>query len=316
VVEPRFADLLPGPPWIDSLILFEKAELRGLRLPGGLWRLRAALRAVRPDVALDLQGLLKSSLVCVLSGAPRRLVYCEPREGSWLFSRPVVGPNADGHVIERYRDVARALAPVPEGRLRFPLPDYAKEAALMRGRLDGLGVRGRPAILFPGAGWASKLWPAQNYARLAALLSERGLEVVLGGSAAEAPLIARIAELARPLVLHDLGGATSLRGLMGLTSLAAVCVGADTGPLHVAAAVGAPTVTLFGPSDWRRAGTLGPRAFNVATTADCSPCFKRTCPKTFICMGLIEPERALGAALSAMGADPDLERASWAAVAV
>ena len=75
-VEPRFADILPGPPWLDSKILFDKASLKGPDLPGGLWRLRRELRRAGPAVSVDLQGLLKSSLVAVLSGAPDKRGYC------------------------------------------------------------------------------------------------------------------------------------------------------------------------------------------------------------------------------------------------
>jgi lipopolysaccharide heptosyltransferase I len=303
VVEPRFAELLPGPPWIDALIPFDKAALRGRRVLKGLAALRGSLKAAAPELVIDLQGLLKSSLVAVLSGCRHRLGYCEMREGSGLFARAVKGPNAKGHVIERYRDVVRSLGPIPD-ELVFPLPDHARESAEARARLDALGVKGRPVVVFPGAGWSSKLWPPSSLAALSRGLADRGFEVVLGGAEPDLAVVRRVLELAGPQGLKSLVGATTIRGLMGLVGQAALCVGADTGPLHLAAAVGTPTVTLFGPSCHKRAGTLGPAARNVATTAWCSPCFKRSCPRTFVCMGLIEPETVLEASLAALAGAP------------
>ncbi|MDR2613591.1 MAG: glycosyltransferase family 9 protein [Deltaproteobacteria bacterium] len=307
-VEPRFADLLPGPPWIDRRILFRKSEIRRLGPCGrlrALGDLRREMRACRFDLVLDLQGLLKSALVAALSGCRNRMGYCEMREGSFLFSRPVRGPHSGGHVIERYRDVARSLGPVP-AEARFPLPDASRERESFRRELLSRGLRGPLALLFPGAGWPSKLWPAARYARLAGMLAEAGLAVAAGGGPGDAPLAREIAALAPPgLYVPDLTGRTDIPGLMGLTSLAAVCIGADTGPLHLAAAQGTPTVSLFGPSSGERAGTWGSAARYVAGGAFCSPCFKRRCPRReFICMGRIAPESVMAACREVLAPAP------------
>ncbi|MDR1041557.1 MAG: glycosyltransferase family 9 protein [Deltaproteobacteria bacterium] len=304
--EPRFAGILPGPPWIDSVVPYRKDELRALpfwKIPGALRGMARGMRASRFDLALDLQGLMKSTLVCLLSGARKRLGYCEMREGSFLFTRPVKGPNRAGHVIERYLDVARSLGPVPD-EVRFPLPDCSGERDAFRRELLGLGLSGPLALIFPGAGWASKLWPPASYARLAARLSAAGMAVALGGGPGDADLASEIISLAKA-PLPDLCGRTDIRGLMGLTSLASLCVGADTGPLHLAAAQGTPTVSLFGPSSGRRAGTWGLSARYVQTDAPCSPCFKRRCPKKeFVCMGRIDPEAVFRAALEVLPLGP------------
>jgi heptosyltransferase-1/heptosyltransferase-2 len=298
-VEPRFADLVPGPPWTDSLVLFRKAEMRAMTLRGkivALGEMRREMLPMKFDLALDLQGLMKSTLIALLSGARRRLGYCEMREGSRLFTRAVKGPNRSGHVIQRYLDVARSLGPVPD-EVRFPLPDCSQETGEMRRKLLAAGIRGPLALLFPGAGWESKLWPARLYAGLADSLAGLGMAVALGGGPGDGPLAREIAGLAAagPGSVRDLTGATDIRGLMGLTSLSSVCVGSDTGPLHLAAAQGTPTVSLFGPSSGERAGTWGDAARYVATDAPCSPCFKRRCPrKKFICMERVDPAEVLG----------------------
>ena len=262
--------------------------------------LRRNLRALKPDLAIDLQGNLKSTLIAFLSGCQKRIGYCEMREGSGFYTKAVFGPHCRGHVIERYRDVVRSLGAIPE-ELVFPLPDFSREAEAAKERLKILRIDKPLAVIFPGAGWSSKLWGADNYALLAQVLTYRGLKVAIGGSGADLEIARKVIELSKPLNLINLLGRTTLRELMGLTSQAAICIGADTGPIHVAAAVGTPTVTLFGPSSGERAGTLGPRAVNVSTTASCSPCFKKTCPKEFICMGMITPKAVYDACDKALG---------------
>jgi heptosyltransferase-1/heptosyltransferase-2 len=307
VVEPRFAGLLPGPPWIDRLALFRKSEIKALPLAGKLAALRdfrRELKGRRYELVLDLQGLMKSTLVALLSGGGRRLGYCEMREGSFLFTRAVKGRFRKGHVIQRYLDVVRSLGPIPD-EIRFPLPDCSREREDVRRELLALGAAGPLAVLFPGAGWGSKLWPAASYAALARALAREGLSVAVGGGAADGGLAREIAGLAGGLRTADLTGRTDLGRLMGLASLAAVCVGSDTGPLHLAAALGTPTVSLFGPSSGERAGTWGPLARYVATDAPCSPCFKRRCPrKEFVCMGRISPDAALAACRTVLSLAP------------
>ncbi|MDR2456421.1 MAG: glycosyltransferase family 9 protein [Deltaproteobacteria bacterium] len=300
VVDNRFKDLLPGPPWIDSQVIFDKKALKGRKAFKGLLDLRRDLRSKKPDLVIDLQGNLKSSLVAVLSGCRNRIGYWEMREGSFLFTKPVFGPNQKGHVIERYRDVIRSLGPIASAPA-FQMPDYSKEAESAREKLSKLGFRKPPAIIFPGTSWVTKQWPAELYALLAKGLSDHGIEVAVGGSDLDKHLTEAVIEMAKPLDIRDLTGSATLRGLMGLVSQAALCIGSDTGPMHMASAVGTPTVALFGPTSGARTGVIGPRAINVSTTAECAPCFKRICPKEFICMGLIEPGKVLEACLKALG---------------
>jgi heptosyltransferase-1/heptosyltransferase-2 len=293
VVEPQFASLLPGQPFIDDLVIFEKNKLKRKSLPGMmgfLWRMRKDLHTRNFDLVLDLQGLMKSTLIGLLSGCRNRIGYWELRECSSFFTKPIYGANAKGHIIQRYLDVIRSLGPVPD-EISFPLPDYSGPRAKLAESLRSRGLTGPLALLFPGAGWVSKLWPVEKYAALAGKLSADGLSVAIGGGVDDGSLASGIiAKSPEPKPL-DLTGQTDLTSLMALVSLASVALGSDTGPLHLAAATGTPTVSLFGPSSGERAGTYGPLSRYVATTAPCSPCFKRCCRKTFICMEMIEVER-------------------------
>ncbi|MDR2301748.1 MAG: glycosyltransferase family 9 protein [Deltaproteobacteria bacterium] len=293
LVEPQFKDILPGPPYVDDVIVFYKNDLRKKNLGGKikyLWGLRKELRARDFDLVIDLQGLMKSTLVGILSGCDERVGYWELREGSSFFTKPIMGPNAKGHIIERYLDVVRHFGPVPN-ELHYPLPDYSAQKNALAQNLKSQGLSGPMAIIFPGASWETKRWPVDKYAALVKDLSQKGLNVSVGGGFGDTELAGEIIERCAPLKLFDLSGKTDILGLMALVSLASLALGSDSGPLHLATATNTPTVSLFGPNNGKRTGAYGPLSRNISSPAPCSPCFKRKCPKTFVCMELIGEEQ-------------------------
>jgi heptosyltransferase-1/heptosyltransferase-2 len=298
LVEPQFAAVLPGEPYIDEKFIFYKNTLK--KLPFGekiafLRRLRAQLHSRRFDLVIDLQGLFKSSLIAFLSGCAARIGYCEMREGSFLVTKPIYGKNRRGHIIQRYLDVARYLG-ADADKVVFPLPDFSQEAAKMRELLTKAGAGEKLAVFFPAAGWQSKEWPPERYARLAEKFAAGNIAVVLAGGASDADKAATIKKLAAPLRIIDFTGKTAIPELIGLIRQASVCVGGDTGPVHIAAAAGIPAVSLFGPSSGQRAGAYGPLCTYVSAGAACSPCFKRRCPRPeFVCMPRIGVEEVFAA---------------------
>ncbi|MDR2422790.1 MAG: lipopolysaccharide heptosyltransferase II [Deltaproteobacteria bacterium] len=303
-VEESLAPLLPGPPALDEIIAFPRNEL-SLRSLRRSWRrlaaFRAKLKAGRYDLSIDFQALAKSALVAFWAGAKRRLAYWETREASFLVSQGVKGPQAQGHVMERYLDVVRYLGPVAEG-LAFPLPDFSPQRAALSQTLLSQGCAEPRVVFYPGASWATKLWPPENYAALGQALARQGLGLVLGGGSAEKGLCQKVMDLAPELPWVNLAGATDLRGLMALASLSRAVVGSDSGPLHVAVAAGRPTVALYGPNCSQRTGAYGPKARNLASPAPCSPCFRKVCPKDFVCMAQIAVGRVLTETLAALAA--------------
>jgi ADP-heptose:LPS heptosyltransferase len=288
---------------LDNIIIFPKLEIKTLnflKIGRILWAFRRQLKAGDYDLCLDLQALAKSSLVVLLSGAKKRLAYWETREGSFFVSKGVKGPWANDHVIERYRDVIRYFGPVAE-ELVYPLPDYSAQRAELARKLALLGSSEPRAVFFPGTRWVTKLWPWEYFAALGRELAGRGVSVVLGGEPGDQELTQKILALAPEAHWVDLAGQTDLRGLMALTSLANVVVGSDSGPSHLATAVGVPTISLFGPNLPSRTGVYGPLARNLASPAPCSPCFKRICPRDFVCMSQITVEMVLRECLLALG---------------
>lgn len=212
-------------PWFDRVVIDRRPAVWDLR---GLAALRRALRGF--DLVYDLQTSGRSSRYFRLAGQP---AWSGIARGASL---PHANPGRDGmHTVERQREQL-AVAGVPRG------PD-ADLGWLTR---EAPAVAGPYAVLVPGAALhrPGKRWPAESFGVLAGLLQARGLRPVVAGAAADAPLAALI-RLACPAAV-DLTGRTSLPEVAGLAAGAALAVGNDTGPMHLAAAVGCPSVVLFG----------------------------------------------------------------------
>jgi len=254
VVEGRAGDVLAGHPAIDHLF----------RLPRGWLKSFAAVRSLRkqlldfaPDVAIDLQGLLKSGLPTWLSGAAIRIGHARPesRERASLFYTHAVRSTAS-HVVERNCQLLAAIG-VVEPSPSFAMPSWAASRRRMQEWVASLRIRAAPVILNPGAGWPSKLWPAERFAAVArAIHRQHGLQsVVVWGGPDERTAAEQIAVTAGQAAI--LAPKTSLQDLGELCRLSQLCISSDTGPLHLAAAVGTPCVGLFGPVPAVRNGPYG-----------------------------------------------------------
>ncbi|HEY8465012.1 MAG TPA: lipopolysaccharide heptosyltransferase I [Bacillota bacterium] len=290
VVEQPAAELVRNHPDIDEVILFEKSRCRSL---GGLLQylpaLARELKGRRFDLALDLQGLLKSGLIALLSGAPRRLVYCNPRELSGWISQKVCGPHQQGHIVERYLDVVRALGG-PVTTVDFGIGFSEAEVKAAGEVLTAANWPGGPyVVLIPGANWVNKRWPLQHFAALAERLFKQGICCILTGGASDQELARQIREGTKA-PLWDVTGKTSLKQLAWIIKNARVAVGGDTGPLHLAVAVGTPTVALLGPTDPTRNGPYGSGHRVLVTSRDCVGCWRRQCAKRLDCLAAIPVE--------------------------
>jgi heptosyltransferase-2 len=236
--------LLAGSPWLDEVIAGETKSTRGMI---GLAR---RLRPLEPEAALLLPNSFRSALLARLAGAARRVGYI--RYGrSVLLSRGLAAPRPKQPVpaLDYYARLgAWALGQEDiDRRMQLFVTDAERaEAARL---LEGVG---RPyAVLCPGANKLAKRWPAERFARVAETLSAHGLAVAATGAPGERAIVAEVADTAATTV-HDLvvRGIT-LGGLKAVIADADLMVTNDTGPRHIAAAVGTPVVTLFGPTDHR-----------------------------------------------------------------
>jgi len=293
VVEPPAYGLLAANPCIDELLVFKKKEFRTMRgFLKNFAPFRCRLRERRYDASLDLQGLFKSAAVIRLAGASLRLGTCNMRELSDRVSRPVIGANAHGHIVERYLDVARALG-CRVDKAVFPLEISERDADIACRVMAQAGARMENpyAVLAVGANWPNKRWPAGYYAKLSDWLYGRGIvPVVIGGGAVDEGIAAEIASLAEiPPV--DLVGRTTLTQLAFLVKQSRIVIGGDTGPVHLAAGLGARTVMVMGPTDANRNGPYGQAGNALEVDRPCKYCWKRACPKGLDCLENISVQR-------------------------
>ena len=289
VVEQAAYAILADNPCIDELILFEKAKFRSI---GGFLReigpFRRRLRTRRYDASLDLQGLFKSAAIAWNAGAKLRIGTANMREGAHLVSRPVRGAHAEGHIVERYLDVARALG-CRVGEVRFPVSVSDRERMAADTLLAREGVQeGRPFVAFAvGANWPNKRWPVEHFAALAdRLYHAHYVPVLVGGGRLDETLaedILRASEI--PPV--NLVGRTNLKQLAHVFTRAALVLGGDTGPVHLAAGLRVPTVMLMGPTDANRNGPYGQLQNAIEVDRPCRGCWKRACPKGLDCLAAI-----------------------------
>ena len=270
VVDERHAALLELVPGLDRRLVL---RTRSRSVPGAWLELRTALRKVPYDIALDVQGLGKSALATRLSGA-RRIVGFAPaflREGwaRWLYGE-TVDPGRPGHVVDRNLGLLGALG-MADGGWRFPLEVRATPAAAaLRQRLGPPGY----AVINPNAAWSTKRWPPERFGALADHLRRvhgRPAVVIWGPgdenrAAAVAAASGGAAAVAPPTDLVDLAA---------LLRAAALLVSGDTGPLHLAAALGTPVVGIYGPSDPRRNGPWSPDDEVASAFRDCGRAARR-----------------------------------------
>lgn len=292
LVHPQFAGFLPDPPVIDEVIYFDKVKFNKMSLCDKLRyfkKMRALLHNKHFDLVIDLQGLFKSAVLAAISGCSDRIGYCEMREGSKFISRTITGAHSKDHVIERYLDVARYLG-AEVNTIEFPLPDLTKEEKSVAEKLQNKGLQGEYVVMVPGARWETKVWPPENYAKLAEMIIADGTSVVLAGGPDDAPKGKNIEEHCKSDKLINLIGQTSLRELAALIKGSSFYISGDTGPLHFAAALKKPLIAMYGPTKADRTGPYGSKNSTVIISpAKCAGCLKKHC-SDWHCMYDITPE--------------------------
>ncbi len=277
---------------VDHAVVLERSSIPGWMDVAG------RMRQVRYDVAIDLQGLLKSALLARASGAARALGFSiwhlREKTARPFYSetgRDDIHGGEPEHVIHKNLRLLHALG-VTETRIRFPLAQVESRAlANVRATLGG----DRPfALINPGAAWPNKRWPPERYGELAAFLRDvRGLpSFVLWGPGEEG--------LARAVVESSAGAArvappTGLSDLLALSRAAALMISGDTGPLHIAAAAGTPTISLFGPTDPHRNGPWSSGDVAISRFGACGCHYERRCRKASWCLESIEVEEVTAA---------------------
>jgi len=276
VVEPRWRGLLaapgtqvrgPGMPVADRLHFAPTREWAlqpiHLKTATSIGLLRKELLAASYDAVLDLQGSIRSAAIARMAKIRRVIGEAEPREkpAHWFFTERVVTRGA--HVIEQDIELAAAVAGDELTFTHAQLPVDPAAEAWCDDLLASSGTR-PVALINPGAGWGAKRWPVERYARVARGLMERGFRILVNAGPSEEPMA--------DVIVKETSGAaiplaTSLDQLVAVSRRIALCIAGDTGPLHLACALGKPVVGIYGPTDPSRNGPFGTE-FRVLRSPD------------------------------------------------
>jgi lipopolysaccharide heptosyltransferase I len=300
LIESRWSELLFGDRDINEVITFDRASW-----PGMLMTIRR-LRAASYSAAIDFQGLYKSAILSRLSGASERIGFDRrhAREGgaAILYTRRVA-PRGE-HVIEHNLSLVEAAGAlrVSKGAFCFPLGSHADAAAQVQQQLRARGASAY-FVLNPGGGWGSKCWPAERFGhlhrRLVGMPEFAGLRGVVNFGPGERKLAEAVRLVAgepEPLLLS-----LSLPQMIELIRGATFFVGGDTGPMHLAVALGVPVVALFGPTDPARNGPANSQDIVVRNAGPTETSYKRERSPASSMLS-ITVEQVLGAVVRRMGA--------------
>lgn len=263
VVESGTAPLLSKHECIDELIVVKRGWLNA---PWTAWTVRSQLIGLQSDIAFDPQSLTKSAVAAWFSGATRRIGFggALGRELSTWINTELVEPHGK-HQVDRYLELLKPIGIEPPSKPEFRIPVAPEAEAAIQEFVYQSHLQNGFAVLNPGAGWRSKQWPREYFGRAARRIGQRyGLPSVVAWAGEEEH------GWARDIVHHSGGHAiaapkTSLLELASLLRRAKLFIGSDTGPLHLAAAVGTPCLGLYGPTRGEECGPYG--AGNIALQA-------------------------------------------------
>ncbi len=284
LVKSEWAAVLDRHPYVDRVIA----------VPFRWSRTQEVVRAVRGipfDWVIDFQGLFRSAALGALTGAPLRVGFADAREGAPCFySQLVKVASGVTHAVDRCLSIAGALG-AEVGRVDFGFPKTPKAnpqvAALLRE--GGWEVDAPFAVIHATSRRQNKCWPAERFRTVAAGLIADGRAVIfIGGDAERDEIAALLSPMKRPAI--NAAGRLTLRESLSLLQRAALCICNDSGPMHIAAAVGTPVIALFGPTDPRKVGPYGAGHVVIQKGSDCSACSRHRCVRDNACMTAISVE--------------------------
>jgi ADP-heptose:LPS heptosyltransferase len=305
-VEPKSEPLLRGHRWVDELIVYDRKYA-----PWSFAPFLNKIRSGKFDLVLDLQRHLKSGVISIVSGAPERLGFAaaNSKEFNHLFATRHIGvqPNMRLKLLQ-YQAFADALG-LPAAPIEFGFELPPAEDSRARGLVADVP---RPILgVILGSSWPSRIYFAESVAEVIRSLSlpiegSPGLFPVLLGAPDERGLAAAVLGHLEQVPALNLAGRTSLRDLIGIFAECAVAFGPDSGPMHLAAAVGCPVVSLWGSTSPARSAPWGFADLAISADIRCHPCYLRECPIGRECMRRISPETVVNTVRCALNARASL----------
>ena len=286
MVEEEASKIIDGHKGLDNIIIsYRKSWLARFIKPGEksvvireIIRFLRELRSVEYDVVMDLQGLLKSGILTGITRSKRKIGVTGGREGSIFFftERPYIVDH-NQHALDRYLKIAEYLR-CNKDLWRGDIPIGGSDKIFVDKLIREKDMQGQRLVAInPMARWKTKLWESRRFAIIAdRLQKELSCKIIFTGSLHDRSIINEIIAMMNGECIN-LAGETSLKELAYLYSRCELLISTDTGPMHVAAAMGCPVVALFGPTAPCRTGPYGSGHKVISEVIECSPCFKKRC---------------------------------------
>jgi 3-deoxy-D-manno-octulosonic-acid transferase/heptosyltransferase-1 len=312
LVEEDAAPLVQGHEALDRVIVSKRKRwLKALRSLSFLNTVQEvcgfikALRDTRYDMILDFQALLKSGILIALARGQRKIGFgkgLEHMEHSYIFlNEHIPAVYMEIHALSRGMVLLNAVG-IPTNEVEYKLPVSEHDRKNIDELMKQLGINGVKSLVAinPVAKWETKLWPNKKFAELADMLIDQyDMKIVFTGGIKDYSIIQAITSSMKGRAIN-FAGKTTLTELAALYKKAALVISTDTGPMHLAAAMGTPVVALFGPTAPWRTGPYG-RGHQIITAGlECSPCFKRRC-ETTDCMYQISMDQVLNGVKKVFG---------------
>ncbi|MEN6568260.1 MAG: glycosyltransferase family 9 protein [Veillonellales bacterium] len=300
------AELLTDNPYIDEIMVWSRERfdnyLKKLEFAKAfaLWGdLKKALAARRFDVALDIHGLFLTGMIARLVQTDRRIGMSRAREFNSLFMTETAEPLGR-HIIDRYLGVLAPLGiTTVDRKMILNVPEKEQHFAETFLRNAGISPGERFVVFVPGTTWITKNWPAEFFARTGQIIG-KNFKIVLCGGKAEVAMGDHIQKKAGLSIVNAIDR-TGLLEMAGIIQQAAAVVTGDTGPLYIAAALGVPTVAIFGPTDPGIYAPPGQTEGVLVSKGECSFCHKTKCPRgAASCMSKVKPEAVAEAVYQAV----------------
>jgi 3-deoxy-D-manno-octulosonic-acid transferase/heptosyltransferase-1 len=299
VVEEAAAELVKNHPYLDAVLISRRKswpkDIQKGKILKPLFDMHSLIKELRRrryDLVIDFHGLFKSSIIVLLSLGKRKLGYDSLQELSGLFLNEKIPEDMNIHAVDRYLDFLRYLGAKIDN-VEFILPPNNDAEARVRLLMNKNKLDDKKFIAInPVAYWKTKLWDNEKFAHLADLTNNKlKMKIVFTGSEKES-----IEGITSRMTTEgiNLGGQTSLLDLAYLYKKAQMVITTDSGPMHLAAAVGTPVIALFGPTDPARTGPYGKGHTIITAQLPCSPCFLKKC-STRKCMEDILSEQVFAA---------------------
>ncbi len=297
-VESKFKDFLENHPDLDEIIEVQTQKWRRQWTPASFleaWQLIQTIRNAKYDLVIDLQGLIKSSLITGFSAASKRLGFqrkdCREKLSAWATNIKARGTGHIPHIIDKNMALLGPLGIAPE-EPRFKVETCKEARQFIEQRLSSVlpAESTKPVALHAGVGYPTKAWPLEHYAALADHIHrEFDAPILLTWGPQDRDRAEGIGKLMKePYTLAP--ETASLQHALALYQKLRLFICGDTGPLHLCVALNVPTVSIYGPTDPARNGPYGQTHEVVVKPQPCSFCFKRTCPTQTECMQAVEVE--------------------------